>query len=66
MERYSERGRAFITLIQQLYFKIRRINVIIDFHFMNQTTRKLKKKLDNSDERISEGGHRPKEVVTEM
>ena len=48
-ERQSGRRRAFITLIQQLYFKTKMINVIIDFHFMDKTTRKKNKISDNSE-----------------
>ena len=42
-ERQSAMKVYFITLIQQLYFKTRRINVIIDFHFEDKTTRKRRK-----------------------
>ena len=48
-ERQSGMKVYFITLIQQLYFKTRRINVIIDFHFMDKTTRKKKKNFNNSE-----------------
>ena len=42
-ERQSGMKVYFITLIQHLYFKTRRINVIIDFHFEDKTTRKRRK-----------------------
>ena len=47
-ERQSVSRGAFIILIQQPNFKTRSINVIIDFHFIDKTTRKKNKISDNS------------------
>ena len=64
-ERQLGNGLFFVTLIQQLYFKTIRINVIIDFHFVDKATRKNKKNLNNLGTN-PRGGPRPKEGVTEI
>ena len=39
-ERKAAQERTSLRYINPMYFKTRRINVIIDYHFMDQTTRK--------------------------
>ena len=46
--RQSGRGRAFVTLIQQLYFKTIRINVIIyRFSLVYKASRKRRRRIGN-------------------
>ena len=42
-------GRAIVILIQQLYFKTIKINVLIVFHFVDKATRKKQEKFKYSE-----------------
>ena len=63
--RQSGRGRAFVTLIQQLYIKTIRINVIIyRFSLVDKASRKRRKLKYSGNE--SQGWTSTEAGVTEM